>query len=548
MKVHTIGPEEHLRNYFLFNYENDYRLMIENDIIGLSGVEKDLSIVFNAADPKNELMHILSNENDITQEDKRNYEKLFFAMEIGDAVCLADTKSIWAIGIIESNYKYTPNKELPHARKVKWLSKEKISLEDGNPRIKIRAIEKETSYDIIENIINKALLDEGDSGLLINYPSRITVDRYLSFFKKIKLNPHEIEVLNVIYNNQNNGISIFELQKLFVGIDVEESMELLARKISKRFRLGRVENRYAPNLFNGILRDGHLCLVMKDEFAKALNQSGIVEIAEYQDETKYTFKHAQKDSVYPLSWYEDAYNLLKTKHNLHIIGDWGTGKSYFARRLAFLLIESRDMNNIFHLKMHPSLKYDDLLSGDGSRPLYRFIEQARKNAIDNYVIIFEDCHEANLNEVIGELAYLMEDNNRDREGALDVNFDDKKYYIPKNVYIITTSRDNPGLFDPHELSNILIYIMPGIFNKKFVNMFEDYALGEFIATNFVKVNKIIEKYDLSLNHGLFLKKSRGITVKEYEIVLKYKLIPILKRLVSDEDYEKIIAKIDYKKI
>ncbi|MDH6603142.1 broad-specificity NMP kinase [Bacilli bacterium PM5-9] len=533
------NKSKHLRKYFLFNYENGFRTMMDNDIIGLSGAEKDLSSVYNAPEPKFELFQRLNTLGATSNDVKDTFDKFLFLMEIGDAVCLSDSKSIWAVGIIESNYQFNKNKELPHARKVKWIFQEKFDVEDGNHRIKIREVEKESTYIKIEEVINEAMVNEDDNGLLINYPSRVTVERYNEFFKQVHFNPHEIELLNIVYCNQPSGISVFELRKQFEGINVDVSIEALSRKISRKFRLSKVEGRYSPNLFNGVLRDGHLCLVLKDELSKALVQSKIVSNTPLNNDGTYTVKMATTNSVYPKAWFEEALSLLKTKRNLMIIGSWGTGKSYFARRLAFLTNNSRDMENILHIKMHQSLTYQELLVDENKRILYRFIEKARKNSMDNYVIIFEDCHEVNLTSVIGEISYLLEDNNREREAALDVTFDDNKYYIPKNVYVITTSRDTPGLFTPDEISNVLTFEMKSLFNDKFINMFEDVEFGQWIAKTYTSINKILDKYKFSINHGLFLKNDRGVSKGEYEVVIRYKIGPILKRIVNDNDYQKI---------
>ena len=536
------NESKHLRKYFLINYDNNFRTMIDNNIIGLAGVEKDLSFIYNSIDQKHELSKILNDQGARSNDVKDSFTKFLFTMEIGDAVCLVDSKAIWAIGIIESNYRFHRNKELPHTREVKWLSQEKIDVEDGNHRIKIREIEKDSTYNKVEEVMNEALLNEDDNGLLINYPSRITTKEYLNFFKRIHLNPHEVELFNVIYHKKATGISVFELRKEFEGIDVDVSLETLSRKISKKFQLPTVEGKYSPNLFNGVLRDGHICLVLKDELANALLSTHVITEEQEDENSSYTLKKATANCVYPKSWFEEALDLLKTKRYLTIIGQWGTGKSYFARRLAFLLMNSRNLENVLHLKMHKALTYQELLIDENKRILYRFIERARKNSMDNYVIIFEDCHEVDFASVIGEISYLLEDNNREKEAALDVIFDDNKYYLPKNVYVITTSRDTPGLVNPEEISNALIFEMRVLFNKKFVNMFEDVEFGNWVAEVYTEVNSILDKYNFSINHGLFLKRERGIYKEEYDVVVKYKVIPIVKRIVEEEDY-KVISKL-----
>ena len=71
-------------------------------------------------------------------------------------------------------------------------------------------------------------------------------------------------------------------------------------------------------------------------------------------------------------------------------------------------------------------------------------------------------------------------------------------------------------------------------------MFENIKLGSWIAKTYLEVNEILDKYNFSINHGLFLKSSRGVNLEEYEIIVRYKIKPILKRLLEYHDYQKII--------
>lgn len=530
--------KQHLRKYYLFSSKNNYPIMIENDLIGLKGVEQDLSLVFNSTEPREELKNTLKKYSFISNEDINNFERMLFDIEIDDVVCLIEGKEINAIGFVDSNYQYNQNKELPHARKVKWIYEGKIKFEDGNHRLSIREVEKEETYEMIEKIINETLLKEEDNELYINYPSRITVSSYIKLFRKVKLNPHELELLRIFYLNPK-GISLYEVQKHFDAIDIEDSIEFLAKKVSLRFHLESVEQKYTPNIFNGVLRDGRLCLILKKEIVEAINELNIFETNNVVSKTGYDIKQAIINSVYTKETFETSLNLLKSKKVLQIVGPWLSGKSYFARRLAYLINNNCNLDQILHFKMHQSIKYEDLLVNDQTKILYRFIEKARRNTLNNYVILIEDAHEVSLGNTFGEFMYLLEDNNRDKESALDVIFDSQKFYIPQNIYVIITSRNISLTEDSLYASNILIYEMPTVYNARFVAMFEDKELGNDIAKTYVKVNEILKPYNFSINHGLFLKKNRGINMKEYEIVVDYKIKPIVKNLIIDEDYEKI---------
>jgi hypothetical protein len=525
---------KHLRKYLLFNYDNDYRTMLDNNIIGLAYFNFDLSIVYNSEEPSLELSKFLEKNNIKSKETKEIFDNFLFGIEIGDVICLSDVNQIKAIGIVESNYKYNRNKVLPHSRKIKWINTDVIAFDNGNFRIKIRLIEKEENIKIIEKIVNDNLV-ENDNDLLVNNESKISFKEYKAFLDDVLLTPNEIEILNIIYNTDGEGISLYEINKLTEDYDAYSTLEALARKICNNLNID-TNGDYLGNIFDGILRDGHICLLINKAFQEALLKTKLLKKS-LDIGNNYSLKQASFNSVYPVKWYSKALELILNKRTLLLLGPWGSGKSYFARRLAFLINNSRNMDHIHHIKMHPSQTYENLLVNPQTRKLYQFIEMARKNTIDNYVIIIEDCHQVDLSAVLGEISFLIEDNNRDYESALDVNFNDEKYYIPKNVYVILTSREDEELFNSLDLSNILIFEFSAVYNDKFIKMFNDEELGRFIADKYQVVNDILKKYQIDINHGLFLKGDRGLNRDEYYIVVKFKILPLLKRVVSSADYE-----------
>ncbi|MDR1781863.1 MAG: AAA family ATPase [Bacilli bacterium] len=536
--------KKHIRKYLLFNYDNDYRTMIDNNIIGLEELKIDLSTLYNSDEPSEELTKVLEKNNIRSKELKEIFNRFLFEIEIGDVVCLSDIKSVKAIGIVNSNYRYNRNKTLPHTRKIQWVSKETIDLEDGNFRIKIREIEREENIDKIEAIINENLIDE-DNGLLINHVSKVSTLEYQNFLNEVLLTPYEVEILNLIYNSKEMGLSLYELNKLTEDYEPKDVLESFSRKVCNYFDLSVDYNgTYLGNVFNGIIRDGFISLLINPKLEQALVNNKIVDYYHFSSDG-YSLKLASLNSVYPSKWYQKALDLILNKRTLLLIGPWGCGKSYFAHRLAFLINNSRDLDHIFHLQMHPSLKYEDLLVNPNTRKLYRFIEMARKNTIDNYVIIIEDCHQVDISNTLGELSHLIEDNNRNVESALDVIFSDEKYFIPKNIYVILTSRDDRMYSNNLELSNLLVFELFALYNEKFIKMFTDEFLGKKIAGVYIEVNKMLEKYDLSINHGLFLKNDRGVNINEYKDVVNFKILPILKRFISKEDYQKIVEIIKF---
>ena len=54
---------------------------------------------------------------------------------------------------------------------------------------------------------------------------------------------------------------------------------------------------------------------------------------------------------------------LRDKKNVILQGPPGTGKTWLAKKLAFALIGRKDDSRVRRLQFHPSLSYEDFISG-----------------------------------------------------------------------------------------------------------------------------------------------------------------------------------------
>lgn len=520
-----------LRKYFLFTYQDKYQMMLSNKFIGLEVIEEDLTVVYNGQDPHHALMQILKANLEYVREETDLFDTFLFKMNIGDIVCLTDNKRIYAIGVIQSNYRYRPNKILPHTRSVKWMHFDSFEFVDGNPRLRIRQIEKQTSRAIVEEIINDVLLSSDENTLLINYPSKITFDEYNDFFINNTLNPIEVRLLSHIFIRQNNGISVYELQKQFDRVRIDEEIEQLAKKIAKTFYLEEIDGRWTPNIFNGLMRDGHVCFFFKEELYRALQNSDIIHIED--NKMEYSINDALNNSVYLRSNFEEALRILEDNNSIQLMGGIGTGKSYFAQKLIYLLNESKSLKNVLRIKLHDNLTYEQLFSNKETNILFKFINKAQDNYSNRYVILLEGCNHPNLPGILGDFLYLLADNNRGKERALDVTYTSNRFYIPRNIYVVMTYRDHEFEYNHNITPNVMIYEMNPMFNQRFINLFEDNKLGRFISENITKVNEEYLNDVMPIAHGYFLMDNRGCNVLEYNDILNYKLYPRLKRLLDD---------------
>ena len=152
----------------------------------------------------------------------------------------------------------------------------------------------------------------------------------------------------------------------------------------------------------------------------------------------------------PVDFLEEVNALLEDKNQVIFQGPPGTGKTYVARKLAEHIAGTKDRVTL--VQFHPSYDYVDFVQGyrpalmengqagfnlqDG--PLLRAAKNAAgdKSGAKHFLII-DEINRGNLAKVFGELYFLLE--YRDDEISLQYHDeDDKRFALPKNLYIIGT--------------------------------------------------------------------------------------------------------------
>ena len=150
--------------------------------------------------------------------------------------------------------------------------------------------------------------------------------------------------------------------------------------------------------------------------------------------------------------------LLERKKNLILQGAPGTGKTYIAQRLAWMLTGERSTDRIDVVQFHQSYGYEDFVRGyrptdtggfdlqDG--PFLRFCERAREKSETRHVLIIDEINRGNLSRIFGELLMLIEGDKRDPSWAVRLAYardDEPEFHLPENLYLIgTMNTADPG--------------------------------------------------------------------------------------------------------
>ena len=153
-----------------------------------------------------------------------------------------------------------------------------------------------------------------------------------------------------------------------------------------------------------------------------------------------------KELFLPVEFIENIETLLKDKKQVIFQGPPGTGKTYVAQKLAKHLAgwEKR----VTLVQFHPSYAYEDFvqgfrpaLVGDGQAgfelrdgPLLRAAERARQEPNADHFLVIDEINRGNLAKVFGELYFLLEY----RDEAMNLQYSDKPFSLPDNLYIIGT--------------------------------------------------------------------------------------------------------------
>ena len=141
-------------------------------------------------------------------------------------------------------------------------------------------------------------------------------------------------------------------------------------------------------------------------------------------------------------------NELNEQHQIIFEGPPGTSKTYFAIKFAKYFTENKE-DHVEIIQFHPSYNYEDFVEGirpkiDKKREvkgyeikdgiLKRLATRARYDD-SKFVLIIDEINRGKISRIFGELIYLLE--YRNEEIRLTYS-SDKKFQLPKNLYIIGT--------------------------------------------------------------------------------------------------------------
>lgn len=187
---------------------------------------------------------------------------------------------------------------------------------------------------------------------------------------------------------------------------------------------------------------------MIDTYIRILEPSAPVASQQVLSPTPYTIDDALHEVFIPRPRLEEMVRRLGQKKNLILQGPPGVGKTYAAKRLAYLMMREKDPLRLGMVQFHQAYAYEDFIQGyrpDGTGfrkkngVFHAFCDKARADRDRAYVFIIDEINRANLSKVFGELMMLIESDKRGEEWAVPLTYaesESETFYVPPNVFII----------------------------------------------------------------------------------------------------------------
>lgn len=295
---------------------------------------------------------------------------------------------------------------------------------------------------------------------------------------------------------------------------------------------------------------GNYIWKLRDELSKALDI--VLNEKEQGKSVKYDKKQFLNEVFIDESKLNTLTHLLKKKKNIILQGAPGTGKTFTAKRIAYVMMGEKRDNHIKIIQFHQNYSYEDFVMGykpvDGGFQLqegvfYEFCNKASKKPKEDYFFIIDEINRGNLSKIFGELLQLIEKDYRNKPITLAYN--KKEFFVPDNVYIIgmmNTADRSLALID-YALRRRFSFVemLPGFDSNGFVKYQEEKNNHAFdmLIDKVKELNDTITK-DSSLGSGFCIGHSYFITNdviddEWIQEVIEYDLLPTLKEYWFDNE-------------
>ena len=168
---------------------------------------------------------------------------------------------------------------------------------------------------------------------------------------------------------------------------------------------------------------------------------------------RYTWDEARAELLMTQESVQHMLAALRRKKNLILQGPPGVGKTFVARRLAFLMMGQVDKQRVQLVQFHQSYGYEDFIRGwrpnaDGkggfelvNGVFLDFVRRAQHDPQREYFFVIDEINRGNLSKIFGELLLLLETDKRGDEYAVPLTYPrpgEAPFFLPENLFVIGT--------------------------------------------------------------------------------------------------------------
>ena len=248
--------------------------------------------------------------------------------------------------------------------------------------------------------------------------------------------------------------------------------------------------------------------------------------------------------------------LLNSKKNIILQGAPGVGKTFAAKKLAYLKMGEIDESRIKQIQFHQNYSYEDFVMGykptdDGGFEMkygvfYRFCQLASNQPDKDFFFIIDEINRGNMSKIFGELLMLIEEDYRGPKNSINLAYNDEPFYVPKNLYIIgmmNTADRSLAMIDYALRRRFSFFTMKPGFDSEAFKAYKASVKNDKLDKLIEEVkelnNKISEDRSLGagfcIGHSYFCKLTHDSADKRVKEIVNYEIVPMLQEYWFDNE-------------